>query len=153
MDRKKLYMGILLGVFALSACVAKRIDLVQAQTVAIEKVNSDDAYIEIVNAHQHQNELELEVVIRPNESVRRFIAGQVQVDIISPDNRGMPHTFKMTRPEKSQYGMDSKLQHVHFHARFPHITQNGTVIRITHLPAPETENEEHHGAPSDKTIN
>lgn len=153
MDKRKLYVGILLGVIALSGCVAKRIDLVQAQSVSIERVDSDDAFIEIVNAHQHQNELEIEVVLRPNESVRRFVAGQVQVDIISPNNENAPHTFKITRPEKSQYGMDSKLQHVHFHARFPHVTQNGTIIRITHAPAPETETEEHHRAPSDKAVN
>ena len=116
---------------ALGGCAAKRVDLVEQGAVTVETVPSEQARIDAVNVHQRGEDLEVEVVVRPAEWVRRFSPGAVEIAIVDPQGRSF--TFTESQSFRRHRDWYSKLQLAEFWARIPYRARPGTVIRVTHL--------------------
>lgn|GEM_PF-6860606 len=144
------YKFALMGFFCvcaliMSGCAAKRLDLVQEGTVTVEKISSEDGEIGDVNVHQHNGTMEIEVMVRPTERVRSFVAGAVEMEVKDPQGA----TFNMVQKRAIKQNMPqfSTLQHAHFWVLFPYQPGPGTMIRVTHIstdePGGEAEEAKH----------
>lgn len=116
-------------------CATARINLVQDGTVKVETVSSEDGAVESVNVHQHNGTMEIEIMVRPTERVRSFVAGAVEVEIQDPE--GASFSFVQKRAIKQKMSQFSTLQHAHFWVLLPYKPGPGTLIRVTHISTDE----------------
>ena len=118
-----------------TGCASKRLDLVQEGTVRVEKVSSEDGEVGDVRVHQHNGTMEIEVMVRPTERVRSFVAGAVEVEVTDP--QGATFNVVQKRAIKQNMQQFGTLQHAHFWLLFPYTPGPGTVIRVTHISTDE----------------
>lgn len=129
--RRSAVVVLCLAVLGIGACAPKRLDLVERGAVTVEKVPSANARISAVNVHQQGEDLEVEVVVRPSQWVRRFSPGAVEIEILDPEGRAF--SFTESQSFRRHRDLYSKLQQARFWARLPYRADPRTVIRVTHL--------------------
>lgn len=120
---------------AFAGCAATRLDLVQGGTVRVEKVSSEEAEVKTVNVRQQDGTMEIEIMVRPTERVRSFVAGRVEVEVQDP--QGASFHVVQKRSIKESMPQFSKFQHAHFWVIFPYQPGPGTLVRVTHIPTDE----------------
>jgi len=128
---KTLSVLLILSLTILAGCASRHLDLVEQNTVKVEKVSSGNVIIDTVRVHQHQDKMEVEVVVRPKERVMRFVSGDIRVEVVEPG--GVVFTTVNAQAIRPHSDIGSKLQHAHFWCRFPIIPKPGTIIRVTSI--------------------
>jgi len=114
-----------------SGCATNKIDLLKVDAISLQTISSEQARISNVAVHQHDEIMEIEISVRPQEHQIRFVSGQVAVSIRDPN--GNTFDFILKQGKKGHHDLGSKMQHSHFWVRFPYIPSPGTVIKVSHI--------------------
>lgn len=122
---------IILSLTFFTGCASRHLDLVEQNTVKVETIDSGTVVIDAVRVHQHQESMEVEVVVRPKERVMRFVSGDIRVEVIEPN--GVLFTTVNAQAIRPHSDFGSTLQHAHFWCRFPIIPKAGTIVRVTSI--------------------
>ena len=125
------FSPFLLSVLLIGACAVNKVDLVAENIVRVERTESENASIEKVAVHQHNGEMEIEVVVRPKQREMFFVSGDIAVEIIDPNGNSFSLIEKHS--DRDHHDIYSKLQHAHFWVRFPYTPSPGTLVRIRHI--------------------
>ena len=122
---------VVLNLVLLSGCATDR-DLVRDNTVTIERVGSNSAYIKYVSIKQFDKEVSLWGKAKRYHSGRGTIRGHVDVVITAPDGR------LISKNEVPYYRVDSKNGEANFQITLSEAPQAGSLLRLSlhNVPAP-----------------
>lgn len=95
-------------------------------------MSSVDAEVKTVNVHQQDGTIQIEIMVRPTERIRTFVAGRVEVDVEDP--KGASFHVVQKRSFKESLPQFSALQHAHFWVILPYQPGPDTLVRVTHIP-------------------
>ena len=115
---------VVLNFVLLPGCATNR-DLIRDNTVAVERINSNMAYIKSVSAQQFDKKVSVRGTVKRRHSGRGTVRGHVDVVIFAPDGSIVSNN------DTPYYRKNIKKGEANFHVTHSDELQVGSVLRLS----------------------
>lgn len=118
---------------ACATATTRAVDMIAEGSVQVTLQKSDDVIYSKVDVHQHGDETEIQIVVRPPERVRYFAVGTIKMVVNRPD--GSHQEIVTDKARVDHHDVGSKLQHAHFIVVIPYTLPTGTDVTVSYEPS------------------